>query len=385
MKKLLPLLFLSALLLSACAGGASVPAAVPPEQSSAAPSPINPPEPSAEPTPEPTPAPTPEPTEWVLGEESAEDILALADIASLQRVDGSASREYAAMLELSRLRPDCEVTWNYEFEGTVYHSTATELKALGLEGLEDAVRYLPALETIDVIDTPATVEDLDRLYDINPNAFYYWSFQHGGFTIRTDIRVYSTLRGLNDHRYTSEELYPMLKYCKHMRALDLGHNDLTDLTWLGKLTELEVLILADNPHMTDTSPLANLTHVHYLEFFMNHSVEDFSFLDSMTELEELNLCYTDHIGSMSFLSHMPKLKFLMVKYSDCSKEDFLYWQEQFPEANMVYNDGNRESCESGWRDTQKNRQIRYAFSHWRRVVEYKSFDDVTFDMENYVY
>ncbi len=373
MKKGLLLLALLALLLCGCAAAPAAEGDTP----SAAPSP----ETAVVPTPEPTPAPTPEPTEWTLRDESAEEILALADIAALRRVDGTASREYAAMLELSRLRPDCEVLWNYEFEGRVYPSTATELKAEGLEGLEDAVRYLPALTYIDVIDTPAAVEDLDRLYDINPDAFYYWSFRHDGFLIRTDIQVYSSLRDGENHRFTSEEMYPMFKYCKHMKALDLGHNDLTDLTWLGTMTELEVLILADNPHLVDASPLANLTKLHYLEFFMNHQVEDFSFLNSLTNIEELNLCRVDHIGDMAFLANMPKLKFLMVKYSDCTRETFLYWEEQYPDAYMVYYDGDIHSCNSGWRDTQKNAQIRYAFGRWRFVTDYRHFDDVDFAAE----
>ena len=359
------------LLLSLCACGGAVPAAAP----------------TAEPvaTPEPTPEPTPAPSSWTITDESAEEILALADMESLRQIDGRASQEYDALLTLYRLRPDCEVLWEYPFEGTLYPNTATELKAEGLEGLEDAVRYLPALTYIDVIDTPATVEDLDRLYDINPDAFYYWSFRHDGFLIRTDIEVYSSLRDAICHRFTSEEMYPMFKYCKHLKALDLGHNNLTDLTWLGKLTELEVLILADNPDLVDASPLANLTNVHYFEFFMNHKVEDFSFLNSMTKLEELNLCRTDHIGDMAFLENLPNLKFLMVKYSDCTKETFQYWEERFPEANMVFYDGNIESCASGWRDTQKNYDIRYAFANWRHVVDYEHFDDVTYDFDRYVY
>lgn len=372
-RSLIPVLLLALLALCAC-GGKSAPA-----------EPMPVPSQTPAPTPVPTPTPTPTPTVWVLdGSESDREILALADIPGLERVDGRASSRYAAMLELYRARPDSQILWNYSFEGTEYPNTATELKAQGLEGLEDAVRYLPALTTIDVIDTPATVEDLDRLYDINPDAFYYWSFMHDGFRIRTDIKVYSSLRDAVNHRFTSEELYPMLKYCKHLRALDLGHNDLTDLTWIGQLKELEILILADNPHLVDASPLANLENLIYLEFFMNHGVEDFSFLNSMTRMEDLNLCYTDHIGNMDFLEYMPNIKFLLVKFTDCPREAFERWQERYPDANMVYV-GDIHSCNSGWRDTQRNYQIRYAFAAWRHVVEYRRYDDVTYNMSGYVY
>ena len=367
MRKSVFCVLLLALLLCACGTGAEQPSA-PAAATTAAP------------TPEPAPAPTPEPTEWVLSGESAEEILALADISALRLVDGTASQEYAAMLELSRLRPDCQVLWNYEFEGVLYPNTAAELKAAGLDGLEDAVRYLPALSYIDVIDTPATVEDLDRLYDINPDAFYYWSFPLEGRTLRTDLQVYSSLRDGVMHRLTSEELYPMLKYCRNLRALDLGHNDLSDLTWLGKLSELEVLILADNPRITDAAPLAGLTRLHYLEFFMLPNVEDFSFLNSLTGLEELNLCRDDQLRDLSFLEHLTKLRFLMIKFTACDAESVAAWQEKMPDTRIVFlGYGDLEATGNGWRETAKNKRIREMFFYWHYVSRYEAYDDLSFD------
>ncbi len=362
MKRAVSLALLLVLLLALCAcGGDGGSAATPAE------------------TAEPTPEPTPEPTEWVLTNEGPEEILALAEIESLRLVDGSGSTEYAAMLELSRLRPDCQVLWNYEFEGRVYPNTATELKATGLEGLEDAVRYLPALTYIDVIDTPATVEDLDRLYEINPDAFYYWSFNLVWERIDTDILVFSTLQDGESHRFTDEELYPLLKYCKHLKALDLGHNDLTDLTWIGKLTDLEVLILVDNPNLVDASPLANLTRLHYLEFFMNPWVEDYSFLQSLTNLEELNLCWNEGLRDLSFLEYLPKLNFLMIKFTGVSEEEYLQWHARLPGLKLIYYPyGDYESTSDGWRDTEKNHMIRYAFFYWRLVESYESYDKIAY-------
>ena len=67
----------------------------------------------------------------------------------------------------------------------------------------------------------------------------------------------------------------MLKYCTDLRALDIGHQAITDLSVIGEhLTELRVLIIADNK-VTDLTPLSNLRHLHYLEFFVNR-VSDLS-------------------------------------------------------------------------------------------------------------
>ena len=347
------------------------------------------------PTSEPTPEPTPPPTSWTVTTEGATDILALAEIPSLKIVDAKQSKEYDAILQLRELRPDIDLTWNYEFQGTVYPCNTTELKVTDLTDLEDAIRYLPEVDYIDLIETDATVEDLDRYDAIRPGIFYYWSFVHKDIhwetVIRTDIQVYSTLQltsasdgfGLSD-----EEMYPMLKYCKKLKALDLGHNDLTDasIRLIGELTDLEVLILGDNPNLTDLSPLGNLTKLTFLEIFLNHDVKDFSFLNQLTNLDMLEACYCDHLTSLDFLANMPNFKVGMFKYSGVSSEEFNKWQARLPEgAWMVFYDGDPFSCSSGWRDLLKTNQIQVAFSSWRNVVDYRRYDDVDYDYTKYNY
>lgn len=342
--------------------------------------------PAATATPEPTPTPTEPPTEYTVTDESAEEILALADIESLERVDASGSHEYEALLELYNARPDVEVSWNYELGGQSYPNTTQELKVTSLDGLEDALRYLPELNYVDVIDTEATVDDLDRFSAIRPDIFYYWSFVHDGFTIRTDIECYSSLRGDRNHGFSDETMYPMLKYCKHLKALDLGHNQLTDssISLIGELTELEVLIIADNP-FTDASPLGNLSNLVYLEMFMCHGVDDFSFLNNLTKLVDLNLCYDEGLTDLDFLANTPDIKFFLFKYTSVTQEDYEYWQAQYPEAILNIGDGNRESCESGWRETERNYQIRYAFACWRSIVDYRNYWDVDYNFDTYNY
>ena len=348
------------------------------------------------PEPTPTPEPTPPPTNWTVKTESAEDIVALAEIPSLQTVDATQSREYDAILKLRELRPDMDLTWNYEFQGTVYPSNTTELTVTDLTGLEEAIRYLPDVNYIDLIDSPATVEDLDRYDAIRPGIFYYWSFVHKDIhwesVIRTDIQIYSTLHitaasegfGLSD-----EDMYRMLKYCKRLKALDLGHNDLTDasIRLIGELTDLEVLILGDNPNLTDLSPLGNLTKLTFLEIFLNHDVKDFGFLNKLTNLDMLEACYCDHLTSLDFLANMPNFKVGMFKYSGVSSEEFIKWQAKLPEgAWMVFYDGDPWSCSSGWRDLLKTNQIQVAFSSWRYILDYRSYDDydVDYSKANYM-
>lgn len=336
-------------------------------------------------TPEPTPEPTPQPVEYYITNESADEIRALNEIDSLRFIDGTASKEYDAMLYLYNTMENCEIIWNFELQGEVYPNTTEEIKAVELDGLEDALRYLPALTYVDVIDSPATIEDMDRFYDIRPDVFYYWSFILDGFHMRTDLECYSSLRGLDYYRLTDEDVYPMVKYCKHMKALDLGHDDIRDLTWIGQLTELEVLIIADNPNLVDASPLGNLKNLVYLEFFMNHKCESFEWLNELTNIVDLNLCYCDNLGDLSFLENMPNIRFGMFKYSFIDAEEVQYWSHVYPDAYLTIHDGSIHSCEGGWRETQRNMYIRRNFASWRHITDYVTYSEVYFDYNTYIY
>ena len=52
---------------------------------------------------------------------------------------------------------------------------------------------------------------------------------------------------------------------------------------------MKVLILAAN-NITDITPLAKLENLEYLELFLNH-ISDLTPLEGLTHLRDLNLCY----------------------------------------------------------------------------------------------
>lgn len=340
---------------------------------------------SPSPAPETSPAPTPVLlSEYTVTSESAEEILALAEQRSLKFIDARSSTEYAALIELQRLLPECEIVWEYKFQGQTYDSSTTELTVTKLDGLEDAIRVLPELNYIDLLNSPATVEDLDRYSAINPDIFFLWSFKHDGFTIRTDIQVYSSLRGNNMKRFTDEDMYPMLKYCKKLKALDLGHCNLEDISLIGELSELEVLILGENPYIVDASPIGKLEKLEYLELFLCQDIEDTTFLNELTNMVDLNMCYVD-LTNLDFLGNMPNIKLFYCKYSNVDSEEYKYWQSQYPEALFVTTNGDVHSCDSLWRGTDRNYHVRYMFTNWRHILEYRHYDDIDYDLNKYFY
>lgn len=344
------------------------------------------PEPSPLATPEPSPAPSPTPTEWTLTGESAEEILALAEIPTLRRIDAAGSAEYAALRELRRLLPDCEIRWTVPLQGEVYPDDAETLSLSSAEGLEQAMEGLPELKTVELRDFTPDFSLMDRLYEKYPEVDFLWSFTfghegHKRWTVSSDCSCFSSLwTGSEAYRYTEEDYYPLLRFCRHLRALDLGHSDIEDLSLIGELRELQVLILADNPRIKDISPLGNLHELMYLELFLCCDIEDFSCLYSMPKMMDLNLSYCRNLEDVSFIDSMPdfrsgwfrnsKVTWAMVKpYLDSRGQELRF---------VVGSPADLSSIYGGWRDTERSRAIRKAFLHWKEVEEFRSWDDVVY-------
>ena len=329
------------------------------------------------------------PTEWTVTDERAEEILALAEFPTLHRIDARGCTEYAALLELRRLLPDCEIRWTVPLQGADYPDDTAALSLSSTEGLEEAMAGLPKLKTVELRDCEPEIELMDRLYTAYPEVDFLWRFTFGQagrrqWTVSSDCSCFSSLwTGEEAYRYTEEDYYPLLRFCRHLRALDLGHSDIGDLTLIGGLTELQVLILADNPRITDISPLGKLHDLMYLELFLCCDIEDFSCLSSMPKMMDLNLSYCRNLEDVSFIDAMPdfrsgwfrnsRVTWAMVKpYLDSRGQELRF---------VVGYPADLSSIAFGWRDTERSRAIRKAFLHWKEVEDFRSWDDVVYRSE----
>lgn len=320
------------------------------------------------------PAATPAPTEipataspvslTLDGSETADEILALSSLPSLREIDATQSREYEALLSLRELLPDCSIRWSCRFDGRSWPSDTRSLTVHSLDGLAELLCYLPALESVDLTGTDASLSDLEQLDAVRPDVFYLWDFEFNGQRIRTDVEVFSTRRDGMHHRFTDEELYPLLKYCRRLKALDLSHNALHDVSQIGEMADLEILILADN-YITDATPLRLCTKLTHLELQMNRGIRDFSFLPRLAALRELNVCYDPWCVNLDFLENMPDFAFGMFKFTDVDSDDYSAWADKRPDARLVYWSDDTDSNGNGWRDWPRNRAIRELFADWQ--------------------
>lgn len=165
---------------------------------------------------------------------------------------------------------------------------------------------LPALTRVDMFESRVTAEDMAMLSARYPGIFFGWTIQIREHTIRTDATAFSTLHNNRSPQHSSLDFEP-IKYCKHLRALDLGHNAITDISFIRDLKELRVLILAIN-QIEDISVLSQLPRLEYVELFKN-KIRDISALSGMRHLLDLNICfnYVQDYGPLFGLSQLRRL------------------------------------------------------------------------------
>lgn len=274
-----------------------------------------------------------------------------------------------------------EPTTEYEvtIADVVVKSTDTSVDLSGktfesLDVLKTGLSMLPSLTYVDLCDSNLSNEQMEILMTEFPHIKFVWKIEikeHG--TIRTDAVAFSTLNnGTTTYRLTNEDAQ-VFKYCTEMRILDLGHNAITDFSFLKNMPELRILIAVDdlNPEddahyrITDISGIQYCTKLSYLELFLNE-ISDISALQNLNNLVDVNICH-NNISNVDALMNMPKLERLYIKYNPISQEDINRLVARYPDAKIVYT-GDFESTGDAWRfDANEVKHERYALM--REIIE----------------
>ncbi len=259
------------------------------------------------------------------------------------------------------ISPDTEIL-DFDASGT----TVTDAKALA-----EILDQLPNLKEVRLFDSPMATEDMGWLFDrYYPQVFFGFTIQIGQHIIRTDQTAFSTLHHSGetkeDKRHTSEELYP-LRMCTRMKALDLGHNYLTDLNFLYWMPDIEVLIISPNYGLKDITPVGTLKNLVYLECF-NTPITDLTPLAGLTKLRDLNLTLDGYIRDISPLYDLPNLERVWWGGLLCTTAQRQTMREKHKGCRFV---SVKDPTSGGWRSGSHFKEL-YAFF---RTGEYVPFSE----------
>lgn len=227
---------------------------------------------------------------------------------------------------------------------------AAGIQVTDAQALAALIDQLPHLTEVRMYDSKLSREDMEWLFDAYPDVFFGWTIRFSIHTVRTDATAFSTLHysqltNKRDAYHTSDTL-SVLRLCKRLKALDLGHNKLTDLRFLTGLTELRVLILSPNYGLADLTPIAALPHLEYLEVFSTNT-KDVSALSGLTKLRDLNLACSDELEDISPLYDLPCLERFWCGRSPIPQEQQRMMEQAHPACSF---DWTSLPTRGGWRE-----------------------------------
>ena len=254
--------------------------------------------------------------------------------------------------------PDICFVWNFSLCGVEVSTqdTLVDLSNIPMEStqeVESALPYFYNLERVEMCDCGISNEEMDALGKRNPDVRFIWAVSIGWkIRLRTDATAliplkYETIVG----NYETANL----KYCVDMVCLDLGHHEVTDISFVTYMPKLKYLVLADSA-IADISPLAGHPSLEYLELFVTN-VRDYSPLISCPNLKDLNICYAAPRDA-SALVQMTGLENLYIKTGGIPHyiDELL---QALPNTNIVY-DSSKDSHATGdgWRKLPRYYEMR---------------------------
>lgn len=128
------------------------------------------------------------------------------------------------------------------------------------------------------------------------------------------------LASLNLFRCTAEDFSPIEK-CVNLKKLVLSETNVTDLSFLKNLTELEYLNI-ENTNPEEYDKIGCCAKLKYL-YISNTDITDLSFLKNLKELKCLKIVSIDNAEDYSVLLEMPSLEYIDMSPKDSVPHDII--------------------------------------------------------------
>ena len=294
-------------------------------------------------------------------------------------VDGNLSTLFTAVSENN---PEIQIFCSARIYGVAFdsHTELLNLNDIPVKSPDQlclAIELFPNIKTIEMCDCGLSNEIMQGLREEYPGIKFVWTIKVLKYKIRTDAQVFSTLADNFSKPGNTETFLPIFRYCTELRALDLGHMAITDISEITNLKKLHTLILADN-YISDISPIAELKDLVYVELFQNR-IRDVSPLLELPDLEDLNLCYNGRMENPTVLTGCTKLKRLYISHCSLDSNEIAQLRNSIP-SDCEFNYTAPNCVFSGWRTkaNARNTKIREAFKNWKKVREYPTWDNIIY-------
>ena len=222
------------------------------------------------------------------------------------------------------------------------------------------LQCMPNVTNVVMYNATYKLDLMEELLALYPDVNFAWTLRFNEIEVKNTATAFSTLKGRQDPRYTAKHLEPLTLYCPDLLGLDVGHNNVHDLSFLSTWPDLRWLIVIDSKvPLTDISPLADLMDLEYVELFMQN-ITDISPLANHVKLLDLNLCHND-ITDLSPLYSCVNLERLYISVNPhLTQEELDKLQAVLPNLRIEHTDW--QSTGAGWREHPRYFTISEGFS-----------------------
>lgn len=239
----------------------------------------------------------------------------------------------------------------FDLFGVPVHTTMTEVdlgetQVTGYQTFGWAINAMPNLTHMKAFGATLTQRRYEEITQKHPALHLECTLQFLRYSLRTDATAFSTRKG-NEAPFWKNRDFDILKYVPGLKALDLGHNRVSDLSFLRQWPDLKILIMADNA-IKDLSVIGELSELEYLELFMN-PFTDITPLTKLTKLKDLNLSWTA-VADVMPLAEMTWLERLWITQIKPRLPEGQVDALRAALPNTEINDTAWLSTQGGWRD-----------------------------------
>ncbi len=323
--------------------------------------------------------------EIVVGAAAAEEISKLTNLTQLERVDATGCTEYDTLLEVSRAMPACQFLWTVSINGMDISSTSEEInferrKVSDVNALDQEfqkLKYLPSLKKIDMCGCGVKNTKMAEWRDTYPDVKFVWEVSVGEFPkrwkLRTDIQVFSTLLLGPFEDGTAKAYENLFLYCTDLVVLDLGHNNISDISGITNLKKLQGLILTGNP-IRDFSPLAELPELVFAEL-NGTKLRDLTPFGNLKKLKHLDIYYTHAGADVTPLYGCQQLEYLVASNTKIDEEKKADLEAHIPGCN-VFLALDKEGTKL--RNNAVRSEFRLALKNWKLVESITDYQNITY-------
>lgn len=224
------------------------------------------------------------------------------------------------------------------------------------ESFKQELAAFPTLVKVELKGSNLNNLQMEELTLLYPNTKFVWNIKLGNYwTIATDQVAFSCNKG-GGPSLTNADV-AQLKYCTDMVALDVGHNSISDISFVRYMPNLRVLIISDN-RVADLTPLNTCKNLIYFEAWFN-LLSDLSPLQYLVNLKDINVAHNRRCSNITPLLHLPRLERIYMSYCNVPQSSIDLLRSTFPNATieMVEYYADR----AGWRKVNRYYEMRKMY------------------------